>query len=146
MQRIGRVVLTVVLGCMLAGCARMRDRDPTGGQPSEAHSVRVSDPTTVSNSDVWVTGYVVRPGTYEWHRSITLKMVVSRAGKFTFGTDERVRLYRNPGGFANLGGRFIIQRSAGKEFIVIDMDKIRPDEEPDVFLKPGDWIDVRQSK
>jgi len=96
-----------------------------------------------TNLTILVTGDVAKSGTYAFREGMTLTQAIASAGGFTVFADVRVRVLRATGGLAEIGGRYSIQtKDEKREFIRVNVRKIKTKEEPDILLKAGDWIAV----
>ena len=108
-------------------------------------NVTIKDAGVTSNFTFTVTGYVRKPGVYPLRRRITLIQALGWARTFMYYTDHNVRLYRDPGGFCELGDQYDIQRTGTKEFIVVNINRIVNGWKRDIDMKPGDVVEVREA-
>jgi len=78
-----------------------------------------------------IMGHVNRPGYFNMTgRPMTLKMAIAAAGGLgPLAWPKRVEIVRRIG-------------RGGEEFVMLDLDKIASGEQPDVFIKPNDFINV----
>ncbi len=95
-----------------------------------------------------------------------LTQAITAAGGFSQFTAPRIRLFRSPGGFDDLAGTYKVvhaeikdpsgwddlnpapgkPRGERKDCISVDVRRIEAKKEPDVLLKPGDWIATRKNE
>jgi polysaccharide export outer membrane protein len=102
-------------------------------------------PAAETNRTILITGEVSKPGTYPFQEGMTLTQAIATAGGFTVFSDVRVRIFRDPGGFADIPAGERIQTDDKKDSVLVNVRKIERKQAPDIMLKPGDWIAVQRN-
>ncbi len=96
-----------------------------------------------TNRTVRVTGEVAKPGVYPYAPGMTATRAIAAAGGFTVYAHVRVRLFRDSGGFEDLPKDYRLSKGDPKDSVLVDIRKILEHQAPDIRLRPGDWIAVR---
>lgn len=109
---------------------------------ARAESPQTSQP--MSNATITVTGYVVRAYSAAFQQGMTLRRATARAGLYTDGARGGAHLFRDPGGFGDLGGNYRVLRNGEKEFVFVNLESVIDKRHPDIVLKPGDVIVVEK--
>ena len=78
---------------------------------------------------IFVTGYVTRPGPIALHKKVTLSMAIAMAGGTLEATkSDQIRIERQKKG------------GASKDLLVFDLNAIRKRQAEDPVLQPGDIV------
>lgn len=99
-----------------------------------------------TNLTIQVTGAVHKPGIVQYEDGMTVMKAIAAAGGFTVYASMRVRLFRDKGGFTELPAPYRVTVGDPKDSVLVNIRDIINGRAPDLQLRPGDLITIREEK